>query len=310
MNMEAQVRIIITGATGFIGRALAKELVGAGYEVVVLSRNPKTAKGLFEDKISAVRWDGNSSEGWKDYVNGAFAIINLAGENIAAGRWTKKRKQAILESRLNAGKAIVEAVKQAQQKPKVVIQSSGIGYYGSGSEEMLDESSPPGEGFLPQVAKQWESSTKEVESLGVRHVVIRTGIVLGMDGGALPRLVRPFRFFVGGHLGSGKQWFSWIHISDEVRAIRFLVGKEELRGAFNLTSPGALQQKQFCKILGKAMSRPSWLPVPGLLMRLFMGEMAEELLLSGQRVIPKRLLEAGYEFQYLEAESALHEILG
>ena len=304
------MRIVITGATGFIGRALAKELVGAGYRVVALSSNPKTAKGLFENQVSAVRWDGKSGEGWKDYADGAFAIINLAGENIASGRWTKKRKQTILESRLNAGKAIVEAVKQAHQKPKVVIQSSGISYYGPGFDKILDELSSPGEGFLPEVATQWECSTEEVESLGVRHVVIRTGIVLGMDGGALPRLVLPFRLFVGGPLGSGKQWFSWIHLADEVKAIRLLMEKEDLRGPFNLTSPGALQQKDFCRVLGKAMRRPSWLPVPGFLMRLLMGEMAEELLLSGQRVVPKRLLEAGYEFQYPEAKSALQEILG
>lgn len=304
------MRIIITGATGFIGRALTRELAGAGYEVVVLSRNPKTGKGVFENQVSTVKWDGKSGEGWTAYADGAHTVINLAGENIASGRWTKKRKQTILESRLNAGEAIVEAVKQTHQKPKVVIQASGIGYYGSGSDEILDESSPPGSGFLPEVAAQWESSTKEVESLGVRHVVIRTGIVLGMDGGALPRLVRPFRFFVGGPLGSGKQWFSWIHLSDEVKVIRLLMEKENLHGVFNLTSPGALQQKDFCRVLGKAMRRPSWLPVPGFLMRLLMGEMAEELLLSGQRVIPKRLLEAGYEFQYPEAGSALQEILG
>ena len=304
------MRIIITGATGFIGRALTRELVGAGYEVVALSRNPKTGKGLLENQVSTVRWDGKSSQGWRDYADGAHAVINLAGENIASGRWTKKRKQTILESRLNAGKAVVEAVKQAHQKPKVVIQASGIGYYGSGSDEVLDESSPLGSGFLPEVAKQWESSTKEVEALGVRHVVIRTGIVLGMDGGALLRLVQPFRFFVGGPLGSGKQWFSWIHLSDEVKAIRLLMEKEDLHGVFNLTSPGALRQKDFCRVLGKAMRRPSWLPVPGFLMRLLMGEMAEELLLSGQRVVPKRLLEAGYEFQYPGAGSALREILG
>jgi hypothetical protein len=303
------MRIIITGATGFIGRALTKELLEAGYEVVALSRNPKTGKRIFDNGFSIVAWDGKSADGWGANADGAYAIINLAGENISSGRWTKKRKQMILKSRLNAGKAVVEATKQARQKPKVVIQASAIGYYGSRLDEALDESSSSGTGFLCEVAQQWESSTKEVESLGVRHVIIRTGIVLGSDGGALPRLIRPFRFFVGGPLGSGNQWFSWIHLHDEIGAIRFLTEKEHLHGVFNLISPGALQQKDFSKILGKIMRRPSWLPVPGFLMRLFMGEMAEALLLSGQRVVSKRLLEAGYNFQYPNAKSALQEIL-
>jgi uncharacterized protein (TIGR01777 family) len=304
------MRVIITGATGFIGRALTKELLEAGYEVVVLSRNPKTGGRLSNRRFSVVRWDGMSGEGWGAYAEGAYAIINLAGESISSGRWTKKRKQMILKSRLNAGKAVVEAIKQAREKPRVVIQASAIGYYGSRWDEVLDESSSPGSGFLCEVAQQWESSTKEVQSLGVRHVIIRTGIVLGPDGGAFPHIVRPFRFFVGGPLGSGNQWFSWIHLHDETKAIRFLMEKGHLHGVFNLTSPGTLQQKDFSKILGKTMRRPSWLRVPGFLLYLFIGEMAEALLLSGQRVVAKRLLEAGYNFRYPDAESTLQNIFG
>ena len=301
------MRVIITGATGFIGKALTKELVVADYEVIALSRDQKITP--FGEGVHIVEWDARNAGAWTAYVDGSYAIINLAGENISSRRWTQKRKKAILESRLDAGKAIAEAVKQVDRKPKVVIQASAIGYYGSHPDEVLDESSSPGLGFLSGVAQGWELSTKEVESYGVRHVIIRTGIVLGKEGGALPRLMQSFRFFVGGPLGSGKQWFSWIHLLDEARAIRFLMENENMRGVFNLTAPAPLVMKDFCRILGKNMHRPCWLKIPGFMLRLIMGEMAQALLLSGQRVLPKRLLEAGYEFLYPEAELALKQIL-
>ena len=304
------MRVIITGATGFIGKALCQELTEAGYEVVALSRNPETGTKILGEKVKVAQWDGKTAKGWGNLANGAYAVINLAGENISSGRWTEKRKKIILESRLNAGKAVVEAVKIAKEKPKVVIQASGIGYYGSHADEIVDEDFPPGKGFMPEVAQQWELSTKAVELVGVRHIIIRTGIVLGKDGGAFPRLALPFRLFFGGRLGNGEQWFSWIHLEDEVRAIRFLMEKEDLSGVFNLTAPGALKEKDFARILGDVMRRPSWFPVPGFVLRLLIGEMAEELLLTGQRIVPKRLLDAGVEFFYPEAEFALRDILG
>ncbi|MGQ9632300.1 MAG: TIGR01777 family oxidoreductase [bacterium] len=300
---------VIAGATGFIGRGLCRRLLEEGYGVIALSRDPDRGRKLLGNRVSVVGWDGRSAEGWASYADGARAIINLAGESIASGRWTQTKKRAILESRLDAGRAVVEAIKRSQKKPKVVIQASAIGYYGPRSDEMLDESSPPGMGFLAEVAQQWELSTKEAESWGVRHVIIRTGIVLGREGGVLPRLLLPFRLFVGGPLGSGRQWFSWIHLDDEVRAIRFLMEKEDLHGAFNLTAPEQLTMEDFCRVLGRAMNRPSWLSAPGFAMHLLLGEMAEEILLSGQRVVPKRLTEAGYKFLYPEVESALREIL-
>ncbi|MBC8233391.1 TIGR01777 family protein [bacterium] len=302
-------RIIIVGATGFIGKVLCGQLVGKGYEVVALSRNPDKGKELLGNQVQVVKWDAKSSDGWVNYADGAYAIVNLAGENIASGRWTKDKKQRILHSRLNAGKAVIEAVEQANNKPTSVIQASAIGYYGARGDEILNEFSAPGVGFLPEVAQQWEQKTKTVEALGVRHIIIRSGIVLGRDDGFLPRALLPFRLFVGGRLGNGKQWFSWIHLDDEVKAICFLLGQENLSGVFNLTAPNPLISKDFFHLLGKVIKRPSWFPVPSLVLHLTLGEMAKELILSGQRAIPKRLLEAGYEFRYTQVESALKEIL-
>ena len=303
-------RIIVTGATGFIGKVLCFRLIEEKYDVVALSRSKEKGKKIFGTDATVVEWDGKSSEVWQDYANGAYAVVNLAGENIGSGRWTPKRKKSILQSRLDAGRAIVEAAKAVEKKPRVIIQASAIGYYGSRGDEIIDESSSPGESFLVEVVKKWEQSTQGVEALKIRRVIIRSGIVLGKEGGVFLRLVKPFRFFIGGHLGSGKQWFSWIHLEDEVKAILFLIEREDLSGVFNLTAPHQLIQKDFFHILGKIMKRPSWFPVPGFVLRLIFGEMAKDTLLSGQRVSPRRLLEEGYRFLYPQAELAIKEILG
>jgi uncharacterized protein (TIGR01777 family) len=305
MNMK----VIITGATGFIGRPLSRRLVDAGYEVVGLSREPETGRQILGNEITILEWDGQSAKGWGGQAEGAHAVINLAGESIASGRWTEKKKQRIVRSRLDAGRAVSEAIAGAKSKPGVVIQSSGIGYYGSRGDEIVDESTPAGEGFLPDLAREWEESTKGVEALGVRHVTIRTGIVLGKDGGALPRLLTPFRFFIGGPLGSGNQGFPWIHLADQVEAICFLLENENLGGAFNLAAPEQISMKQFCRTLGRVMGRPCWFHVPGFVLRLFYGQMADEALLSGQKAAPQRLLAAGYGFRYPDAEGALRHIL-
>ena len=303
------MRIIITGATGFIGRALCKHMVEHGYEVIALTRNLPKAQVLLGEQVKSVKWDGQSAQGWASLADGAGAIVNLAGENIGSRRWTQARKRAILQSRLNAGRAVAEAVELSTVKPKVVAQASGIGYYGPHGNEVLDEASPCGEDFLSDVACQWEDSTKPVETIDVRRVVIRTGGVLEREGGMLPRLLLPFRLFVGGPLGGGRAWFSWIHRDDEVAAIRFLIEKEDAQGVFNLTAPEPLIMRDFCRLLGQVTRRPSWLPVPGFILRLLLGEMAEALLLSGQRVLPKRLQESGFEFKYPTAETALRAIL-
>lgn len=301
--------VIISGATGFIGQALSRDLARSGYDIAVLTRNREKARAQFGDQAIIAEWDGTTSQGWLALASRAVAIINLAGENIGAGRWTPKRKERIVQSRLNAGKAITEAVQRAAAKPKTVIQASAIGFYGSRADESLEESSPAGEGFLAATVQQWELSTQEVENAGVRRVVIRSGMALGKDGGVLSKFLKSFRFFVGGPLGSGKQWFSWIHGKDEIGAIRFLLEREDLSGVFNLVSPHPLTMKEFSKTLGRVMKRPSWFPAPALLLQILFGEMARETLLAGQRVLPSALLKAGYEFQYPEIERALGDIL-
>jgi len=303
------MRTIITGGTGLIGRALAAGLIADGQEVIVLSRNLQRSTGLPEG-VKVERWDGRTAQGWGHLADGADAIINLAGENLAAGRWTAEQKRRIIESRVNAGKAVVEAVSVAANKPRVLVQSSAVGYYGSrGDEEVVEESSPGNDFLVRQVVLPWEASTKDVEAMGVRRVLVRTGVVLSTQGGALPRMLLPFKFFIGGPLGSGKQWFPWIHLQDEVAAIRFLMANDEARGAFNLTAPNPLTNADLGKVIGKVMGRPAFMPTPAFALKLLFGEMST-VLLDGQRAIPKRLLDLGFEFKFADAESALRDLLG
>jgi len=302
------MRVVITGASGFIGKTLCREL-RKDYEVIALSRDASRAAASVGNWAKVVEWDGRTTANWVREADGAFAIINLAGENVAAGRWNESKKASILHSRLDSSRAVLEAIRKVNNKPAVVIQASAVGYYGSRRDEQLDEASMPGEGFLANVCQRVESFAEEIEHLGVRCVVIRTGIVLGRDGGALARLIKPFRFYIGGYLGSGRQWFSWISLEDEVSAIRFLMLNENLKGVFNLVAPQPVTMKGLCVILGKVLHRPAWLHVPGFAVRFALGEMAKEMLLSGQRVRPKRLLAAGFKFKYADVEKALNAII-
>ena len=301
------VHITITGGTGLIGRALATDLVAADHKVTVLSRSPERATGL-PDGVHIERWDARTAEGWASLADGADAIVNLAGESIAAGRWTAERKRRIRESRLNAGRAVVQAVEMAGDKPRVVIQASGVGYYGPQADQEITEEALPGDDFLAQIAREWEASTEPVEAMGVRRAIIRTGVVLSTRGGALPRMLLPFRLFVGGPLGSGRQWLPWIHLADEVAAIRFLIEMAEVAGVFNLTAPNPLTNAGFGQVVGRVMGRPSFMPTPAFAMRAAFGEMAT-LLLDGQRAVPKRLLDLGFQFRFPHAEAALQDLL-
>lgn len=301
------MRTIITGGSGLIGRTLAAELAAAEHEVIILSRTPGRVSGL-PTGVRAVGWDGRSAEGWQDLADGATAIVNLAGESIAAGRWTAARKQRIADSRHQAGAAVVQAVAGATTSPQVIIQASAVGYYGPRGDETITEDSAPGDDFLAQVSVPWETSTEEVERLGVRRAIIRTGIVLSRDGGALPQMMLPFRLFAGGPLGSGRQGFPWIHLADEVRAIRWLIEREAASGPFNLAAPETLTNAEFGRVLGRVMHRPSFMPTPGFALRLVLGELST-LLLDGQRQVPQRLLDQGFTFRFPTAEAALRDLL-
>ena len=298
------MRVVIAGATGFIGRALCRELHG-DYEVVALSRDAHKASRGVGSYARVVEWDARTAGRWAREVSGAYAVVNLAGENIASGRWSQSRKAGILQSRSHGIAAILDAIEAAKSKPTLFVQASAIGYYGSRAAETLDEDSSAGTGFLAEVCRRVEIAAGRIERFGVRGVVVRSGMVLGAGGGALPKLIRPFRFFVGGHVGSGKQWLSWISLSDEVRAIRFLIENAQSQGVFNLTAPQPVTMKAFCRTLGQVLRRPAWTVVPGFVLRLALGQMAEEVLLGGQKVVPQRLVEAGFQFEHPVVTDAL-----
>lgn len=301
-------RIVISGATGFIGRTLCGKL-GDEYEIVALSRDAKRAAATLGSHARVLEWDGRTAGAWAAQVDGAYAVINLAGESVAHGRWTQSKMDSIMQSRSNGATAIVDAVTAARTKPSVVIHGSAVGYYGSRGDEILNEDSPPGATFLADVCRRGESILSRVEKQGVRSIAIRTGIVLGLHGGALPQLMTPFRFFAGGYVGNGRQWLPWISLDDEVRAIRFLLENTSLRGAFNLTSPHPATLKQLVRTIGLILRRPAWTRVPGFVVRLAMGRMAEETILASQRAIPRRLIDAGFKFKHSELKTTLREII-
>lgn len=302
------MQIVIAGGTGTIGRRLVQHLLQFGHVVKVVSRQPYKPANL-PAKIVFASWDGKSTEGWGNLVEGADAVVNLAGAGIADETWSDARKKEIQESRVNAGKAVIEAIRAASVKPKVLIQASAVGYYGvQNNDQVITEEHPPANDFLGQTCQAWEASTAEAEALGVRRVIIRTGVVLDMQGGALPRMVFPFRFFAGGPIGSGQQWFPWIHYCDEVEAIRFLIQNQAASGPFNLTAPKPLRSRELAKAIGKVLKRPAFAPAPAFAFKTMFGEMAT-VLLDGQQAVPKRLQELGYQFKFPNIEAALGDVL-
>lgn len=301
------MRIVITGGTGLIGSAVAREMGSAGHEVVVLTRDPSRT-GPLPPNTRAVQWDGKTAGDWAKLLNGDTVIVHLAGDAIAAGRWTEEKKRRIRDSRVESGRAVLEAVRQAKAKPRALLQGSAVGYYGDTGDEVVSELHPPGHDFLAQVCVEWEASTAEVAAMGVRRPVLRTGIVLSDQGGALPRMALPFRMLAGGPLGNGRQWLPWIHEVDEVGAIRFLIEHEDVDGPFNLTAPEPVTNRDLSRALGQVLHRPSFAPAPGFALRLLLGEMADALL-HGQRAVPRRLLDLGYVFRYPEALAALRNLL-
>ncbi len=304
------MRVVITGGTGLIGRALARNLGEGGHDVVILTRDPDRA-GRLPPGVRAARWDGRTAQGWvallaEDIAD--TAIVHLAGENIAQGRWTAQKKRRIRDSRVVSGQAVMDAIREAPVKPRVLIQASAVGIYGGHGDEAVPEDTPPGRDFLATVCQEWEASTAEAESLGVRRAVVRTGIVLAREGGALPAMSLPFKMMIGGPLGNGRQWFPWIHIDDEVGALRFLLEREAARGVFNLSAPQPVTNRELTRTLARVLGRPGFLPAPGFALRIALGEIADSLL-EGQRAVPSRLLELGYVFRWPDLEPALRNLL-
>ncbi len=300
------VKILIAGGSGLIGSALARHYVQKGQEVFILSRSGSAAN-LSAGTIG-VSWDARSAKGWGQLMEEVDVVINLTGENLGGGRWTEQRKERFYTSRIQSGRALIEAMRQSARKPAALVQSSAVGYYGDGGDQVLEETSPPGSDFLARLCVDWEESTREAEFMGVRRIVLRTGVVLAEGAEVLNRLILPFRLFAGGPLGSGRQWLPWIHIADVVGAVDFLVENERSAGTYNLTTPQPVQNATFGKTLARILKRPYWLPVPAFALKLVLGEMSK-LVLEGQRAVPKRLLEAGYRFRFSEHEAALRNLL-
>ena len=306
------MRLIITGGTGLIGRHLTAGLVQAGHKVTILSRHPDLAGDLPAD-VRLARWDGSTSEGWGNLVDEADGIVNLAGESLAGDslfslRWTAERKRRILASRLNAGKAIVQAVTRSRYKPAVILQVSAVGFYGPRDASPITEEAQAGTDFLSKVCVAWEEFTAPVSAFGIRQVITRLGVVLSARGGALPRQMLPFKFFAGGPIGNGSQAYPWIHIQDVVEAMRFLLENPDAHGPYNLTAPQYVTNAEFGRALGKAMHRPYWMPAPAFLFKIAFGE-ASIVLLEGQAPSPKKLEGLGYQFRYPEVLPALQDIL-
>jgi len=287
------VRVLVTGGTGFIGQAVCHALRGAAHTVTLVSRDPAHASG------TAVGWDAVGQA-----VAAADALVNLAGEPIAAGRWGAVRKEAILQSRVNATRALVDAAGAAAQRPAVLVSASAVGYYGARDDELLDETAGPGTGFLAEVCQAWEREASRAEALGLRVVRLRIGMVLAGDGGALARMLPPFRAFVGGRLGNGRQWMSWIHRGDLTGLVVEALANEGYRGAVNATAPQPVRNREFVAALGRVLVRPAAFPVPGVVLRVAFGEMAD-MLLTGQRVLPRAAERLGYRWQYPEVLGAL-----
>lgn len=310
------MRVVVTGGSGLIGRALVRDLVREGHEVVVFTRRAG-AHADMPAGVHQVEWSLDDLGEWARGLDGAQAVVNLAGESIAGGsvfsillrRWTPRVKARIESSRILAGRALMRALRAARNRPGVLIQSSGVDFYGRARPEELTESTPAGSDFLARVSVAWEESTAAAETLGVRRALIRSAVVLSPAGGILPMIALPFRFFVGGRLGSGEQVFPWIHIADEVRAIRFLIDHPEASGPFNLVAPQRVTNREFARALAPVLRRPNWFPTPAFALRALLGEKSA-LVLGGLNPVPRRLIDLGFTFDFPDAQSALRDLYG
>lgn len=297
------MEILITGGTGFIGKALCKTLLSREHTLTVLSRRPKSVPSLCGERVAGI---ADLSELTPDAH--FDAVINLAGEGIVDKRWTPARKQQLLDSRIGTTRRLIEFIATAEQKPGVLVSGSAIGYYGNRGDEVLDESSDGSDGFGADLCQQWEKAANEAAGYGVRVCIVRTGLVIGKNGGFLQRMLPPFKLGLGGRIGDGKQYMSWIHRDDLIALIEFLLNADRLEGAFNGTAPNPVTNREFSATLAKLLKRPALFPVPALVLKTAMGEMAE-LLLGGQRVMPKRALAENFHFRFESVQEALQDVL-
>jgi uncharacterized protein len=305
------MRIVLAGATGYIGRPLVAALRDAGHQLVVLTRRPAEATELMPG-IELVEWDGRTAgRAWGSTLEGAGAVVNLSGANIGARRWTAGRKRELLASRLQPLGALIEAIGALPTggRPGVLVNASGVDYYGDRGDEPVTEESPPGDSFLARVCVDWEEAARKAVPLGLRVVTVRTGVVIGRGADVVKRLALPFRLFVGGPVGGGDQWLAWIHLEDVVGVYRLAAERDDVAGPVNAVAPDARRMRDVARELARILGRPSWAPVPAFALRLVLGEQAE-LILHGRRAVPQKLLELGYAFRYPELPEALAEALG
>ena len=296
------MKIVIGGGTGFVGEPLVQRLVARGDDVTVLTRNPA--------KVEAGRgmeWDARSQGPWSDEAATADVVINLTGENIGEGRWTEERKKRLIASRLDSTRAMIEAMRREPARKRTYISASAVGIYGDRGDETLDERSPRGTGFLADLVDQWETAARDAESVA-RLVITRFGVVLAPEGGALKKMLLPFKLGVGGPIGNGRQWFSWIDRDDALRFVMWAIDNESVRGVYNVTAPEPVRNRDFARALGRALHRPSFMPVPAFALRMMFGQMADEALLAGQRVLPARADGEGFEFAHRRVDDALTQL--
>ena len=301
------MRIVVAGGTGFIGRPLCLSLSRAGHQVILLTRRGNDARRLFGTTVIPVEWNGRHRGAWEQFLEGTDAVINLAGAPIADARWTTARKQVLKDSRILTTRLLVEAMAGRRQQPHTLISASGIGYYGASDDDILDEAAPRGQGFLADLCVAWEAEALRAAARGVRVVLLRTGMVLEQDGGALAKMLWPFRLCVGGPVMPGTQWVSWIHRDDYIGLVHWALQTRTVSGPVNAVAPAAVTMHELCRTLGRVLHRPSWAPVPGVALNLLLGEMAT-MLTTGQRISPGKALDGGFVFRYPVLTSALRAI--
>lgn len=302
------MKVVIAGGSGFLGSALVGALLKRGDHVVVLSRDPGTVQRHWDAKVEARLWNGRDPGPWVTAIDGADAVVGLAGESVAGGRWTPARKLALIRSRVDPTRALVKALEAAAEKPMAFVSASAVGYYGGSPQGDCAEDAPQGADFLAALCGQWEREAWSADKLEVRTSMLRFGVILGPEGGALAKMLTPFKFGLGGPLGSGRQPLPWIHRDDAVGAILFAIDEAAISGPVNVVAPGTATSKEFARSLGRALHRPALLPAPGFVLRLGLGEMST-ILLDGQRAIPAKLQTAGFKFRHPELDGALADLV-